>query len=170
MATGEYTSVRSQNESVAAEVEVEAVELRRHPDAEASELAEAYVRRGVHPDTARDMAAQLHADPAEALRLHAQEELGVDPTDLPSPWTAASSSFLCFSVGALLPLLTYLLGLDSLPVALTVAGVALFTAGAVTSRFTNRGALYSGLRQLALGALAAAVTYGVGHLIGAQTA
>lgn len=167
MATGEYTSVRSQNEAVCAEVAVEAIELDRHPEAEAAELAATFVARGVAPGLARQVADQLSADPDQALRLHAREELGVDPDDLPSPWTAAASSFVCFAVGALLPLLPYLLGATSLPLALGLSAVALFAAGALVARITSRSALYSGARQLALGALAAAVTYLVGRLIGA---
>lgn len=170
MATGEYTSVRSQNEAVHAEVENEARELRRHPEAEARELAETFVARGVRPEIARAVADDLAANPAEALRFHAREELGVDPNELPSPWTAAISSFIFFALGALLPLLPYLLGLTSLVLALGLSGVALFAAGAVVSRLTNRSALYSGARQLALGALAAGVTYLVGSLIGASVA
>ncbi len=98
--------------------------------------------------------------------MHAREELGVDPDDLPSPWTAAGSSFVAFSLGALVPLLPYLLGLSSLLVAVVLAGGALFVAGAAVSRFTSRGAAYSGLRQLLLGAAAAAATFVVGSLVG----
>lgn len=168
MATGEYTSVQSQNESVQAEVAIERLELKRHPAAEVAELAASFQRKGVDAPTARRVAEQLSVDPEVALRTHAQEELGVDPHVLPSPWTAAGSSFLCFTVGALLPLITYLVGVNSLPVAFAVSGVALFAAGAATARFTGRSWLFSGLRQLALGALAAGVTYWVGHAIGAQ--
>ena len=98
--------------------------------------------------------------------MHAQEELGVVPDELPSPWTAALSSFVCFSVGALVPLLPYLLGFDSLWLALAVGGVGLFVAGALVARFTGRSWLLSGLRQLLLGAAAAAATYAIGTLIG----
>jgi len=168
MATGEYVSVASQNESVRAEVEVERLELARHPAAELAELAASYERRGVDPATARAVAEQLSANAEEALAAHTREELGVDPGSLPSPWTAAASSFTCFSVGALLPLATYLLGVTTLLPALIVAAVALALAGGVTARFTGRSVAFSATRQLGLGALAAAVTYGVGHLIGAQ--
>ncbi len=168
MATGEYTSVKSQNESIAAEVEVEALELRRNPEEEVAELAASYEQRGVDPATAMRVARQLSGDPDQALRTHSQIELGVNPTHLPSPWAAAASSLVFFALGAILPLLTYLAGVASLAAALAVAGVSLFVAGAVTARFTGRSAWFSGLRQLALGALAAAVTYLVGHLIGAQ--
>jgi VIT1/CCC1 family predicted Fe2+/Mn2+ transporter len=168
MATGEYTSVKSQNESIDAEVAVEALELRRNPEDEVAELAASYEQRGVDAPTAMRVARQLSADPDEALRMHSQIELGVNPARLPSPWAAAASSLLFFSLGAILPLLTYLAGVASLAAALAVAGVSLFVAGAVTARFTGRSTWFSGLRQLALGALATAVTYLVGRLIGAQ--
>jgi VIT1/CCC1 family predicted Fe2+/Mn2+ transporter len=170
MGTGEYVSVASQNESIAAEVRVEELELRRHPEEEARELAARYAKKGVAKETARDLAAQVSRDPAEALRLHTREELGVDPEHLPSPWSAAASSFVFFSVGALLPLLPYLLGAANLPLALGISGTALFTAGAVTARFTRRSVWFSGLRQLGLGVLAAGVTYLIGSLVGSPTA
>jgi vacuolar iron transporter family protein len=102
------------------------------------------------------------------LRLHAQEELGVDPDELPSPWVAAVSSFLAFSIGALVPLITFFAGVDQLWAALTVSGVALFAAGVLVARLTGRPAWYGGVRQLALAALAAGVTYVVGRAIGAS--
>jgi VIT1/CCC1 family predicted Fe2+/Mn2+ transporter len=168
MATGEYTSVRSQNESIEAEVAIEALELRRHPEAEAAELADSFVARGVDPVLARQVVDQLSRDPAQALREHSQAELGVNPQQLPSPWTAALSSFLFFSVGALLPLITYVCGVAELWPALIVSAVSLFAAGAIAAAFTGRSRWYGGLRQLVLGALAAGVTYLVGRLIGAQ--
>jgi VIT1/CCC1 family predicted Fe2+/Mn2+ transporter len=166
MGLGEYTSVRTQNEQVAAEVAKERRELARFPDAEARELVSLWTQRGLPRDLAEQVADVLKRNPDEALRVHAREELGVDPEERPSPWVAAGSSFLCFSVGALVPLLTYLLGFDSLWLALAVGGVGLFVAGALVARFTNRSWLGSGLRQLALGAAAAAATYAIGTLIG----
>ncbi|MGN9809627.1 VIT1/CCC1 transporter family protein [Micromonospora sp. BQ11] len=168
MGLGEYTSVRSANEQVAAEVAKERRELERHPEAEARELAEAWVARGLPRDLAMQVAEAVRRNPEEALRVHVREELGVDPDDQPSPRAAAISSFLFFSVGALVPLLTYLFGATSLWLALAVGGVGLFVAGAVVARFTARSWLLSGLRQLLLGALAAAATYGIGTLIGVQ--
>jgi vacuolar iron transporter family protein len=168
MGLGEYTSVRSANEQVAAEVAKERRELERHPEAEARELAEAWVARGLPRDLAVQVAEAVRRNPEEALRMHVREELGVDPDEQPSPWAAAISSFLCFSVGALVPLLTYLLGFTSLWLALGVGGVGLFVAGAVVARFTNRPWWTSGLRQLLLGTAAAAATYLVGALIGIQ--
>ena len=168
MGLGEYTSVRSANEQVAAEVAKERRELERHPEAEARELADAWVARGLPRDLAMQVADAVRRNPEEALRVHVREELGVDPDEQPSPWSAAISSFLCFSLGALVPLLTYLIGFTSLWLALGVGGVGLFVAGAVVARFTNRPWWTSGLRQLLLGAAAAAATYLVGALIGIQ--
>ena len=166
MATGEYVSVASQTELTRAEIEVEKAELARVPQAEEAELAEVYVRRGVDPVTAAEVARQLSRDPETAWRVHAREELGVDPDDLPSPWVAAGSSFAAFTVGALVPVLPYLFGATALLLPVLLALVALFAAGAVVSRFTERSALYSGGRQLLLGGLAAALTFGVGNLVG----
>jgi VIT1/CCC1 family predicted Fe2+/Mn2+ transporter len=90
----------------------------------------------------------------------------VNPDEQPSPWTAGLSSFLCFAVGALFPLLPYLFGLRSLLVALGVGGVGLFAAGALVARFTTRSWWFNGLRQLAFGAIAAGATFLVGSLIG----
>ncbi|MET8310497.1 VIT1/CCC1 transporter family protein [Micromonospora sp. NPDC005173] len=170
MGLGEYTSVRSANEQIAAEVAKERRELERHPEAEARELADAWVARGLPRDLATQVAEAVRRDPEEALRVHVREELGVDPDDQPSPWTAAISSFLFFSVGALIPLLTYLLGATELWLALAVGGLGLFAAGAAVARFTNRPWWTSGLRQLLLGAAAAAATYLIGALIGVQGA
>ncbi|MFF4937532.1 VIT1/CCC1 transporter family protein [Micromonospora sp. NPDC000729] len=166
MGLGEYTSVRSANEQVAAEVAKERRELERHPEAEARELADVWVARGLPRELATQVAEAVRANPEEALRVHVREELGVDPDDQPSPWAAAISSFVCFSVGALVPLLPYLLGFTSLWLALAVGGVGLFVAGAAVARFTYRPWWTSGLRQLLLGALAAGATYLIGTLIG----
>jgi len=167
MAAGEYVSVQSQNESTQAEVEVERYELRHNSAAEQAELAQMYIERGVDPPLARRVAAQLSRDPDRALDIHVREELGMNPQALPSPWTAAGSSLLSFSVGALIPLLPYLLGVKVLWLSAVLALVALFGAGALTSRFTERGWRFAGTRQLVLGGVAAAVTYGVGQAFGA---
>jgi vacuolar iron transporter family protein len=166
MGLGEYTSVRTQNEQVGAELSKELHELRVNPDGEAEELVAMWVARGLPVTLARQVAEVLKDHPEQALRVHAQEELGVVPDELPSPWTAAVSSFICFAIGALFPLLPYILGLDNLWLALAVGGVGLFAAGAIVGRFTARPWWSGGLRQLVLGALAAAATYGIGALIG----
>jgi VIT1/CCC1 family predicted Fe2+/Mn2+ transporter len=169
MGIGEYTSVQTQNEQVSAELDKELRELRANPEGEAEELVATWTARGLPVHLARQVADVLKANPEQALRVHAQEELGVVPDELPSPWTAASSSFVCFAIGALVPLLPYLFGIHKLWIALAVGGVGLFVAGAVVARFTGRAWWASGLRQLFLGALAAAATYVVGALIGVGT-
>ena len=166
MGLGEYTSVRTQNDQVAHEVAKERAELERHPEVEAEELAGMWIARGLPEHLAREVAAELSKNVDEALRVHAQEELGVNPAEQPSPWTAAISSFLCFSAGALVPLVPYLFGATVLWLALLVGGVGLFVAGALTARFTNKRWYVSGLRQLALGLAAAGLTFLIGKLIG----
>ena len=167
MATGEYVSVASQTELTRAEIEVEKAEIKRVPRAEQAELAAIYVDRGVEPELAKEVARQLSRDPETAWRVHAREELGVDPDDLPSPWTAAFSSFIAFGLGAVLPLLPYLLGASTLAASVVLGLTALFAAGAVVSRFTTRNWLYAGARQLLLGGAAMLVTFGIGTLVGA---
>jgi vacuolar iron transporter family protein len=166
MGTGEYVSVTNQNELVGAEVAVERRMHARFPAAEEAELAQTFRGYGADAQTAARMAAAVSADPDTALRVHTREELGVDPFQLPSPVLAGASSLVAFSAGALIPLLPYLFGLSSLAVALGIVAVALIVGGASVGRITGRPAVRSGLRQLALGALAVAVTYGVGSLIG----
>ncbi|WP_236047034.1 VIT1/CCC1 transporter family protein [Streptacidiphilus fuscans] len=166
MAAGEYTSVASQRELVQAELEIERRELLRNPEAELAELAQLYVDRGVEPRLAFEVAQQLSADPERALDVHAREELGIDPDDLPSPLVAAVSSFISFGLGALLPLLPYLLGATSLLPAVVLSVAGLFLCGAVVSKVTARTWWFSGLRQLALGGAAAGVTFLLGQLIG----
>ncbi|WP_432113704.1 VIT1/CCC1 transporter family protein [Streptomyces sp. S1] len=167
MAAGEYTSVASQRELVQAELDVERRQLRKHPVDEMEELAALYVSRGVEPALAREVAMQLSKDPDRALEIHAREELGIDPDDLPSPAVAAVSSFGSFALGALLPVLPYLLGASALWPAVLLALLGLFVCGALVARVTARGWLFSGMRQLALGSAAAAVTYGLGMVFGA---
>lgn len=169
MAAGEFISVQSQNESLHAEIEVERHELTHNADAELTELTDMYVARGVERDVARKVAQQLSRDPEQALVIHAQEELGVDPTQLPSPLVAAGSSFGSFAIGAVLPLLPYAFGATTIWISGVIAVLALFGAGAAASRFTSRSWWYSGIRQLLFGMLAAAVTYGVGSLFHTAT-
>jgi VIT1/CCC1 family predicted Fe2+/Mn2+ transporter len=166
MATGEYVSVASQAEVTRAEIEIEKAEILRVPQAEQAELAAIYVARGVDKDLADQVAKQLSKDPEQAWRVHAREELGVDPDDLPSPWVASGSSFVAFALGAVLPVLPYLLGATTLWAAVVLAGSGLFLAGVLVSRFTAKTWWYAGSRQLLLGAAAAAVTYAIGSAIG----
>jgi vacuolar iron transporter family protein len=166
MALGEFASVQTQNDAVQGEVAVERAELARHPKAEQAELVAMYEEMGLSRATAESVAAEVHADPELALKVHVTQELGVDPDEQPSPWTAAVSSFFCFAVGGLVPLVPFLLGSSSLAVGLLVGAVGLFLLGAVTSRFTKKPWWFAGLRQLLFGVIAAGATYAVGTLIG----
>ncbi len=168
MATGEYVSVSSQNELVEAEVRKERRELEIHPDAEREELAAMLRHRGIDRSLADQVAQQVSTNPEEALGMHVREELGVDHHELPSPLTAAGASLATFAVGALIPLLPYLLGYDLLWAALGLAAVAAFIGGGLVARLTDRPFLRGALRQLGLAALAASVTYLVGSLVGAS--
>jgi VIT1/CCC1 family predicted Fe2+/Mn2+ transporter len=168
MGAGEYVSVSSQNELVGAEVAKERFELEHNPEDEQAELAASYRMRGVDPDLADEVARQLSRRPEEALRVHVREELGVDHHDLPSPLTAAGASLLTFAVGALIPLLPYLIGFSSLPAALILTAVAAFTGGGVVARITARPFLRGALRQLVLAGVAAGLTYGIGTLVGGR--
>ena len=166
MALGEYTSVSTQNEQLDLEVAKERRELATNPVGEQDELAELWEGRGLEPDLARAVAEQLSRDPERALRVHILNELGLDPEDKPSPWTAAVSSFLCFAVGALIPLLPFLLGAPRLWLALLCGGVGLVVAGALSARFTPRPWWSAGLRQLLFGVVAAGATYLIGTAVG----
>jgi VIT1/CCC1 family predicted Fe2+/Mn2+ transporter len=168
MALGEYTSVCTQNEQIAAEIAKEREELARNPQAEADELAQIWIDRGLPEEPARQLADALKDHPEQALQMHTQEELGVSPTKLASPWVAAVSSFGCFAVGALLPLLPYLLGASVLWPALAAGGAGLFAAGATAARFTGRRWWLGGVRQLLLGAAAATATFLIGLAIGGE--
>lgn len=166
MALGEYASVSTQNEAIDKEVAVEAREIAENPHAEAAELAGMFVGMGMTERTAATAAGEVHRDPRRAVRLHVAQELGLDPEEKASPATAAISSFVMFAIGALVPLLPYLAGSDSLPTGLAAGAVGLLLAGAVASAFTATTWWWGALRQLGYGAVAAACTYGAGTLLG----
>jgi vacuolar iron transporter family protein len=169
MAAGEFVSVSSQNELVEAEVNKERLELERNPAFEQAELAGMLRARGVSAATARQAAAEISAQPEKALAVHALEELGVDPGELPSPLVAAGASMASFAVGALIPLIPYLAGLDVLGFALGLAAVAAIVGGGIVARMTDRPFWRGALRQLILGAFAVGVTYLIGTLVGHVT-
>lgn len=166
MAAGEYISVKSQSESIEAEVESERHELTVNAAGEERELAAMYEARGLSPELAAQVAAELSKEFEHALDIHVREELGVDKDALPSASVAGISSFIAFGVGAFLPLLPYLLGASSFLPAGMITAIALFSAGAAVSLVTPRSWWYSGLRQLSFGLAAALVTFLVGTLVG----
>jgi VIT1/CCC1 family predicted Fe2+/Mn2+ transporter len=166
MAAGEYTSVASQSEFALAQVDIEREEILNNARAEEAELAVMFVDKGVDEDIAREMAAQIHRDPENAVKVHAREEFGVDIDDLASPMLAAVSSFLAFAIGALIPVLPYLLGVESPWPAVIMSLVGLFVCGAVVTRITARSWWFGGVRQLLLGGVAAGLTFLVGDAVG----
>ncbi len=168
MAAGEYVSVRSQREMYEYQIGLEREELDHYPEAEAEELALIYQARGICKDDAVRMAQHIIADPNRALDTLAREELGLNPADLGSPVGAAIASFGSFAVGALVPLLPFLLSRNgaALGMSMAASAIALFSVGACLSLFTGRGALKSGTRMLAIGACAGVVTFGLGRVLG----
>jgi VIT1/CCC1 family predicted Fe2+/Mn2+ transporter len=170
MAAGEYISMRSQREAYEREIALEAMELRDDPDAEAEELALIYRAKGLDPVEAERAAAAIMKDRDVALDTMAREELGLDPDQLGSPWSAAFSSLLAFALGAIVVVLPYLFGSGraALIVAIVMAALALFAVGATIGALNGRGALRSGTRQLLIGGAAALLVFGIGHLIGAS--
>ncbi|MEO8751924.1 MAG: VIT1/CCC1 transporter family protein [Casimicrobiaceae bacterium] len=168
MAAGEYVSVRSQRELFEYQIGLERDELKQYPEAEAQELALIYAAKGLPQKEATKLAKQIVADPEHALDTLAREELGLNPAELGAPFGAAASSFVAFAVGAALPLAPFLFasGSRALLSGVVVTGIALFAIGATLSLFTGRSAWYSGSRMLLLGALAGAVTFGIGRLFG----
>ena len=172
MAAGEYISMQSQRELFERQIELERAELEAMPEEEQRELAAIYVAKGFPRDEADRIAERIFRDPQTALDTLVREELGLDPDELGSPWGAAFGSFLAFAVGAIIPVAPYLLGSGAVAFAfsLGLSLVALFAVGAAVSLLTGKGMLFSGFRQLAIGAAAAAVTYAVGTVIGVGVA
>ena len=170
MAAGEFVSVSSQNELVEAEVDKERKELATNAAAEQTELVGMLRRRGISAGTARQAAAEISAHPEQALSVHALEELGVNPAELPSPLVAAAASLVCFAVGAIIPLLPFLAGFDALGVALGLSALAALAGGGVVARLTGKALWRGALRQLVLGILAAGITYLIGLAIGGLAA
>ena len=169
MAAGEYISMSSQREMFERELSLEAQELAENPAEERDELALLYQAKGLSPEEAGQLADRLISDKEAALDTLAREELGLDPEALGSPWTAAFSSLFTFAIGAAVALVPYLVaaGTAALVAAIVAVAVALFAVGAGTGVLNGRSAVRSGLRQLLVGGLAAAVTYGVGAALGA---
>ncbi|MEV6774194.1 VIT family protein [Nocardia sp. NPDC051030] len=166
MAVGEYVSVSTQRDSEQALLSQERRELAEEPEYELAELTQIYRDKGLSDETARQVAAELTAH--DAFAAHAEAELRLDPTDLTNPWHAALSSAVSFTIGALLPLLAILLPPVSwrIPVTFAAVLVALALTGSVSSRLGGSNPRRAVLRVVLGGALAMAVTYGIGQLAG----
>ncbi|UQX12061.1 VIT1/CCC1 transporter family protein [Candidatus Mycobacterium methanotrophicum] len=167
MALGEYVSVSAQRDTEQALLHKELRELDEDPLAELDELAALYEAKGLSVATARTVADELTDH--NPVAAHAEVELGFDPEDLTNPWQAALSSALAFSVGALLPLIAILAAPVALRIPVTVAAVlaALVMTGAVSARLGGAVQHRAILRNFVGGGLALAVTYLIGHLVGA---
>ncbi len=168
MAAGEYISMQSQRELYERQIALERAELEAMPEEEEAELAAVYRAKGFTATEAAAIARRLFADPDKALETLIREELGLDPDELGSPLGAAGGSFVAFSVGAAIPVLPFVLipGPAAIAVSLVLSLIAMFAVGVGVSLLTGRGAIFSGLRQVAIGAAAAGVTFLVGRLIG----
>jgi vacuolar iron transporter family protein len=171
MAAGELVSVRAQQELVEREVEVERRELADDPEGERQELTDMYRAQGLSAADASTVARILSSHPDIALDTHARLELGVDPQAPGSAWQAAVMSFVSFSVGAILPLFPWFFsaGTGAVIASVIIGALAALALGAAIGLMSGRSALSTALRQLAVAAIAAGVTYGVGSLLGVST-
>lgn len=171
MALGEWISVTSSREAAEAQIEAEREELRLDPDAERDELALIYQAKGLPQAEAEALANVLLKDPEHALATLAREELGIVPEELGSPWAAATTSFILFGIGAIIPVIPFFFGEGNAFVLASAlaSGLGLFGLGAGITLLTGRPLWRSGIRQVALGLTAAALTYVVGSVIGGVT-
>ena len=170
MAAGEYISMQSQRELSERQIALEREEMKIMPEAEEQELAGIYRAKGLSRQEAAMVAHRLMQDPQTALDTKVREELGLDPNELGSAWGAAAWSFVAFAIGAVIPLVPFLLtsGTAAILISVTLALVALFAVGAAVSLLTGRSLIFSGLRQMSIGGAAAVVTFAVGSIIGVQ--
>ncbi len=169
MALGEWISVQSSRELYQRQISIESQELRANPAEEAEELRLIYQAKGLPEDQARALAERLVSDEASALDTLAREELGVDPEELGgSAWEASATSFVLFALGAVVPVapFLFLVGTTAVVVSIALSMLGLFGIGAAITLMTGRSVLYSGARQIIFGLLAAAITFGIGKLIG----
>jgi VIT1/CCC1 family predicted Fe2+/Mn2+ transporter len=168
MAAGEWVSISAQNEMVFRELAVERRELAHNPVSETAELAAMYEGHGMTRQIALDAAADVMRIPEAALVVHAREELGVDPNELGSPWSAAGLSLVCFLVGAILPVIPWFAGHGNgakvASIAIGVVSAAL--VGLMVGRFAERRVLWSATRQVLILLVACGATYLVGRALG----
>jgi VIT1/CCC1 family predicted Fe2+/Mn2+ transporter len=168
MAIGEWISVQSARELFELQLDEEREELRNQPEFERQELIDIFVERGIAVDIATSAAESVLADPDKALETMAREELGFDPVEMGgSPFRAAGASFALFLVGATPPVLpfAFLSRSPAIYTSIFLSSIMLFVIGAATSRFTRRGPIFAGSRQLVVGLAAAGVTFAIGSLL-----
>jgi VIT1/CCC1 family predicted Fe2+/Mn2+ transporter len=174
MALGEWISVQSSRELYERQIDIERQELADTPEEEMEELALIYQAKGLDPEQARSTAERIISGGGEAaLDTLVREELAIDPKELGgSAWEAAITSFGLFALGALLPVLPYAFfsGTAGILVSSGASVVGLFAIGALTTLMTGKNPLFYGLRHVGIGLIAAAVTFGIGRLIGVSLA
>jgi len=171
MALGEWISVTSSRELYQKQIETEREEIEQVPDEEIEELRLIYQARGLEEHEARRMAQQIMSNKETALDALVRDELGVDPDELGgSAWAAAITSFLLFAVGAAIPVspFFFLAGGTAIVTSLALSSAGLFLLGAAITLFTGKPVLFSGIRMVLISLAAAAVTFGIGHLLGVQ--
>ena len=168
MAAGEWVSVRSQNDLVKREMALELRELKRNTSAETSELAGIYRSHGMSSKQAEAAAAEVMQDPNRAVMVHAREEFGLDPSQLPNPLQVAAISIVSFLIGAMLPVIPWLTGAGSAAQwsSIAIGVVAAGVLGAVIARQSERPWWTGTIRQVAITVLAVAVTYAIGSVVG----
>jgi VIT1/CCC1 family predicted Fe2+/Mn2+ transporter len=172
MGAGEYISMRAQRELFEQQIAMEKQELEMSPKEEEEELSLIYRAKGIPEKEAALLARRIVENPKTAIDTLAREELGLDPSELGSPWRAAASSFIAFVLGALVPVLPYIFSAGPLAwvASAALSCLALFGVGAILSIFTARGPVFSGVRMLGIGLLASIITYIVGWLFGISVA
>lgn len=167
MGAGEYVSVRSQREMLEYQLALEKSELELYPEEEAEELSLIYQARGIPKNDADALAKKLISNPEKALDTLAREELGINPQEMLSPTGAGVASFIAFSIGAFVPLIPYVFAFsNALSISIALTGIVLFAVGATLSLFTQRSALWGGLRMLLIGAAAGLLTHLIGTWLG----
>ncbi|MEN6436162.1 MAG: VIT1/CCC1 transporter family protein [Anaerolineaceae bacterium] len=169
MALGEWLSVQSSRELFANQIQIEKLEIEQSPEGEEEELALIYESRGLKPDQAKTLANQILKNKESAVETMAREELGIDPSELGgSAWEAAITSFFLFSIGAVIPVMPFffLHGYTAVLISIGLSVLGLFGLGAGITLFTGKKIFHSGMRMVIFGLLAAAITFGIGKLIG----
>lgn len=173
MALGEWISVKSSQELYENQMNLEMEELELNPEGEEKEIALIYMSKGIPQDQARFMAAEMIKDKSQAHLLLVKEELGINSEELKgSAMEAAVTSFLLFAIGAIIPVIPFffMAGFNAVLASTLISAIGLFIIGSAITLFTNKSILFSGMRQVVFGLAAAAITYGIGSIIGVQIA
>lgn len=173
MALGEWISVKSSQELYENQMQLEMEEIENDPEGETKELSLIYVAKGIPEEQAVELAEEVMKDKSLAHQILVKEELGINTDELEgSAWEAAIFSFVLFAIGAVLPVIPFMFsnGINAIILSTIISGLGLFLIGAAITLFTGKSILYSGFRQVFFGLTAAAITYGIGRMIGVSIA